>query len=670
MDISMQQEQALAIARMLVKAGMPMFLAHPDLGARHGWRLPFGWETNEPDVSVVDSWRPGMALCAVTGHTFDLVDVDPRSGGSEADLGAVMPHSYLTAETPSGGRHHFVKTLGVPSLDGKVSPGIDVKSGTLEGEGRGFAFIAPTVRASKVDGVEREYRWVVGPKGPVLPSPDQLAQDGSGGLLRARVLEIRRTSASSTPRRIGMSQARREWDSAITRLTTDVRGWMRSGWGGEAHSSILAVTMHLARLSPETAEQGFHEAFEKAGAVPDHADLQKLHSAIEKAIPDIVVPDSELSPAESFFSGGAAPVSPGASLSAGSPFDAGALTASPLGSASPLVFAGDGAVVSDRRFRLLDEFEAESIEPPEPIIEGVLYTGTKARLSAPSRSAKTWLVLDMLAHVANGRPWQGRPTRETKVLYVSGEGAPSFAPRVKAWREYHGVPSRIIMTPDIPQVGSEEWFVFMQEMMEFQPGLIVFDTASTITVGLEENSNKDANVILFRLGQLITATKACLLLVHHTGWDDKGRPRGASAMYGGMDTELILQREGKSLELTLHIDKQKYVEEDRPIRLRLEKVCVGDGTGLVVVPPRAALKGTGGFFSGAEHTEHETKVRDLVKRIEAYYAAGGTAKPSARALVQVLRQELNVKAKTDLLREASQRYMSGLGMPVDLSGEE
>ena len=120
MDITMQQEQALAIARMLVKAGVPMFLAHPDPNKRSGWALPFGWEQSEADTSVIDAWRPGMALCAVTGHTFDLIDIDPRSGGTEADV--PMPHSYLTAETPSGGRHHFVKTLGVPSLDGKVAP--------------------------------------------------------------------------------------------------------------------------------------------------------------------------------------------------------------------------------------------------------------------------------------------------------------------------------------------------------------------------------------------------------------------------------------------------------------------------------------------------------------------------------------------------------------------
>ena len=648
----MQQEQALGIARMLVKAGVPMFLAREDSQSPNGYKLPFGWETNEPDVSVVDAWQPGYALCAVTGRTFDLIDVDTYAGGDERSI--PMPKAYLMAETASGGRHYFVKTLGVGSLDGKVAPGIDVKSGTLEGSGRGFAFIAPTVRRSKVDGVPREYRWVVGPEGPVLPTPDQLAADGSGALLAARVLEIRRTAASATPRTVPESVARREWEAAVMRLSDRVAHWRRFGWGGEAHSDLLAITTNLARLSPEHAEAGFFWAFRNAGAEPDHNDLSKLHSALEKAVPDVVIPDNQLSGPEAFFLGGEAPPQP---FGTGRSLPAVALNAG-LGSGGADTAFSEGR----SRFALLDEFEAEAIEPPAPIIEGVLYSGTKARLSAPSGAAKTWLVLDMLAHIANGAQWQGRAVRQCGVVYVAGEGAPSFGPRVKAWREYHGKPSLIKMTADIAQVAQDEWLLFIQAMAEEKPGVIVFDTASTITVGLEENSNKDAAIIHARLNMLVGATGACILLIHHTGWEDKGRPRGASGMYGGMDTELILVRDGKSLNLTLKFEKQKYVPEDPPMRLRMEKAHGG----LVIVPTGAGPQtAAAGFFDAIEQTEHEVRVRSIVTRLEAYYAAGGTSKPTARALVQVLRKELNVKASNDVLFEASRRYTKSIGMPVD-----
>lgn len=658
----MQQEQALDIARMLVKAGVPMFLAQPDPNSRNGWRLPFGWETNEADVSVVDAWRPGFALCAVTGHTFDLVDVDPRSGGSEADLGAAMPHSYLTAETPSGGRHHFVKTLGVPSLDGRVAPGIDVKSGTLQGEGRGFAFIAPTVRVSKVDGVAREYRWVVGPKGPVLPSPDQLAQDGSGGLLRARVLEIRRTAISETPRRVSMSQARKEWDAAIAGLATNVAHWRRHGWGGEAHSVILAATTRLARLSPETAEAGFYEAFERAGAVPDADDLAKLQSAIEKAVPDVVVPDAEMSSAELFFTGGAAPGVPGASL----PTLLSAPAAADLFGApgSPGVTVGAAEGTGRRRFQPMSRAEAASIVAPAPLVDGLLLSNTKARLSGPSGAGKTWVVLDLAAHVAAGMPWQGHAVVQSRVLYIAGEGAPSFDSRITAWETKHGIPADVDIIPDAPQIADDDaWRDFCIEMniMPEKYGLIIFDTQGSVTVGMEENSNKDANIALQRLDWVRKLTNACLLLVHHTGHDDATRGRGASAWLGGLDTELILQGTVKEQNLQLRNPKQKYIESAKPLRLRVEP----SAGGLVLTPPAGELKGTGGFFSGSQEAEHDTRQAAIVKKIEEYYAAGGTSKPTVRGLVQVLRVELGVKAGTEMLRAAARQYTEGLGMPVE-----
>lgn len=390
----MQQEQALGIARLLIKAGMPVFLAAPNPSSRHGFDLPGGWQMTEPDTAVIDAWRPGMALCAVTGRTLDLVDIDAYSGGSE--LNVPMPHSYLTAQTPSGGRHHFVRTLGVESLDGKVAPGVDVKSGTMEGHGRGFAFIAPTVRRSKADGIPREYRWVIGPEGPVLPTPDALAADGSGTLLRARVLEIRRASASAAQRTVPESVARREWDATCTRLTAKVTHWSRYGWGGEAHADLLAITTNLARLSPDHAEAAFLHAFRAGGAEPDHADLSKLYSAIEKAVPDHVVPDAQLGGTEAFFLGGEAPPAPFGT--AGPSLPAGTESTSPLTEAASSAETDVFAPVTRERFR--------NRKPPTPTRYGafgggvpLFYEDGVHWLQGESESGKTWVALAVLVDV-------------------------------------------------------------------------------------------------------------------------------------------------------------------------------------------------------------------------------------------------------------------------------
>lgn len=177
--------QALDVAPALIAAGVPVFAARPDEqggvwrpDGGHGgcgYWLPPCWEKTVPTLNWLDptvpgyegkAWRPGWALGAVMGHGLDLLDVDPRNGGdaSRAELVAAgrWPTVYAVADTPSGGTHEFVASLGVSSLD-NLMPGLDVKAGLPNGKGRGFAFIAPTVKAHKVTGVLSTYRWRVEP---------------------------------------------------------------------------------------------------------------------------------------------------------------------------------------------------------------------------------------------------------------------------------------------------------------------------------------------------------------------------------------------------------------------------------------------------------------------------------------------------------------------------
>jgi len=177
MIFSEEQQQALLIARYLADAGVPIFIAHPALCASGEWDpsggtgntgyfLPRSWQSTVADPSTVDSWRPGDALCLVTGHGLDALDVDPRHGGDKhaEDLrqAGLWPRIYAQAATPSGGTHDLVGSLGVSSRNG-FRPGLDIKAGTADGQDHGFVFIAPTIRKSKTTGELVPYRWLSPP---------------------------------------------------------------------------------------------------------------------------------------------------------------------------------------------------------------------------------------------------------------------------------------------------------------------------------------------------------------------------------------------------------------------------------------------------------------------------------------------------------------------------
>lgn len=183
------QDRALAIARHLAECGVPIFLAVADPSASTGYRLPKEWQRTEAEPSVLDSWRPGMAVCAVMGHLIDAIDIDPRNGGDESfrllQQEGILPKSHGRQTTPSGGTHELIAALDVSSKSG-VLPGVDLKAGTAKGVGRGFVFLAPTIRESKTTARPTAYEWVADPD---LSSLHLLEDDDSGAAFREFVTQ-------------------------------------------------------------------------------------------------------------------------------------------------------------------------------------------------------------------------------------------------------------------------------------------------------------------------------------------------------------------------------------------------------------------------------------------------------------------------------------------------
>lgn len=184
----------LEFAHAMVELGVPVFHARPHQGwcgqcesmrepchfSKVGFWLPRGWQNTQPDHRLVDRWKPGDALGAVMGVVYDLVDYDTRHDpdgttfqrlwGRDGTGQRLIPKVYARAGSPSGGRHYFIKSLNVRSMD-KLMDGLDIKAGTVnaddfESHGRGYAFIFPTIRLSKKDGQYRTYTARTMPKAP------------------------------------------------------------------------------------------------------------------------------------------------------------------------------------------------------------------------------------------------------------------------------------------------------------------------------------------------------------------------------------------------------------------------------------------------------------------------------------------------------------------------
>jgi len=152
--------------------GVPIFSAPPHSSSE--FARPDRWQTFKPNHIQVDRWKPGWAMCMVTGVVFDVLDVDPRNGGlegwTELAMADALPRDLGTAETPSNGIHHLIARTHLAKTS-KVTPagGVDLQAGEDNGEGRGYIYIAPTVRVSKFgprEGQPVAYRWITAPMRP------------------------------------------------------------------------------------------------------------------------------------------------------------------------------------------------------------------------------------------------------------------------------------------------------------------------------------------------------------------------------------------------------------------------------------------------------------------------------------------------------------------------
>lgn len=194
-EFTQDQQDAIRIAHNLADMGVPIFAAHRN-SLTSDFLYPNGWQHTKPGQvshNWIDRWRPGMALCMVTGVVFDVIDVDPRNGGDEQTLPLFV--GCGRAATPSAGTHILIPRTHLAK--GKPARGIDLQAGADDGTGRGFIFLAPTVRVSRHgpnEGREVAYRWEYE---PTLPGVD--AEDDPGF---ATLIEL--CEAQRAPRRTGL----------------------------------------------------------------------------------------------------------------------------------------------------------------------------------------------------------------------------------------------------------------------------------------------------------------------------------------------------------------------------------------------------------------------------------------------------------------------------------
>jgi hypothetical protein len=646
---------SLDIAKRLAVAGVPIFLAEPGGDPVVGYQLPNDWQHTVPDPTVIDRWRPGMALCAVGGHEVDFIDVDPRNGGDETERvmrdNGSWPRTFGTADSPSGGRHYVITPLRVGKYQGKGTlTGIDVQGGRPDGTGRGFVFLAPTVRRSKTDGVPRAYRWVI------PPNLDELAEwsaagDDSGVMLADMIrgaqnaTEDRPAAATSSPvdpfdpppRIFTMDQAK-EFIRPQLEAFRAMRTPEDSGFN-DALNKLACLYSHFipAFVSRESAERTLFEAAAANRSVEFQGE-RKVRATIRSGLDQKHDPWKAHLPADRAAAGpteGDGPAAPD--------------------QAAPSV---DPRTRADRiRALFYVRSELDAIPVPEPLITGVLDRGTIAVLAGKFGTYKSFVALSWLAALATGQDWFGHKVPATvSGLYVAAEGLSGVSRRVRAWEAGNNGGDRLpddrfaVVGGAINLAVGEDVRTLIAMIEERGAGIVALDTLHRCAPGLEENSAKDMGVVIESLSYIRERTGAAVLAMHHTGHSGT-RARGSSAIEDDCDTSWVIRLaeddgEDRSAANPRTMYHRKTKDGELSGDIPLELIMVGDDAYVGRCEPGDGFDTGGSVWLGA---------RAIAMIMDEMDLPAATGKRKAAPLLR----EAGHKIRNDQLEEALRLRKSG-----------
>lgn len=178
---------------------------------------------------------------------------------------------------------------------------------------------------------------------------------------------------------------------------------------------------------------------------------------------------------------------------------------------------------------------------PEWLLHRILEAKVVAVLAGPRASFKSFIALDWAMRVA---------LDETPVAILSGEGG-GLGRRVKAWMQTYGGGRNLRELPVLALERplnlnrEEEMSLLVQAIDEagIRPALVVIDTLSKFSAGMDENSNQEVAAYLSQVSRFLRERyEASVLIVAHSGHGDADRPRGASALMANPDAEYIVKR--------------------------------------------------------------------------------------------------------------------------------
>lgn len=516
-----------------------------------------GWKDASDDQRQIDQWERDFPGCnwAVACGPSDLFvfDIDPNGidtwkalVAADPDIRAAVKSAY-TVRTPRGGFHHYFRGNG-PSTASRIAEGIDTRGGIRCEDGSiisGGYVLLPGSHTEDGGYTEEGGSLEALPKSVAALVPEKKKGQAHG---------LDKPLQPDNPRNIQWCRDLIESYVANGRVSVQGRG------GNNLAFAVVASILDKG-ISPATAFDLLWTEWNPHCQPPwDDWELETLvRNASEYG--------EETKGAKGFETNADA-FSGFKGLDDWTPSDGG-LDDAP----APIAERPRGHVMA------LHDY-ADSVGDPEWLIRGFLPAQGVAMLYGDSGTYKSFLALDWALSLAYGEPgpWEAAPVKHD-VFFIAGEGPVATAKkRWPAWREHRDIEfvndHRFFILDRVPTFTDDErWEDIKADLahLNVRPELVVIDTMSRAMAGADENSSKDATMMLSFAESIARHFECLVLLIHHTGKDEKKGARGSSVFKANVDSQMATSKKHGGMEL--RVKKHKDADApDEPIMFKLKEV--------------------------------------------------------------------------------------------------
>jgi len=177
------------------------------------------------------------------------------------------------------------------------------------------------------------------------------------------------------------------------------------------------------------------------------------------------------------------------------------------------------------------------------MVEGLIGPQELMVLYGKPGSGKTFVMLDLAYHIAQGAAWNERKVRQAKVVYIATESARGILFRLHALYDRYGDTANFYIIPS--SVNMFDRRLDLKPLVENihttvgkEVGLIVIDTLARAMGGGNENSAQDMTALIENGDRLRNTFGAAIAWVHHSGKNEALGARGSSALLAATDIEV------------------------------------------------------------------------------------------------------------------------------------